>query len=387
MSEPVIQGWCPGALRPMLSGDGWVVRVRPHGGRLTQAQADGLGRLALAHGNGQIDLSTRANIQIRGVTEQSYGSLIAGLADLGLVDKSAEAEGRRNIVVTPFWMSDDGVQALSASLATALAEIEAPRLPSKFGFVVDCGPSPILSTISGDIRLERSAEGGLICRADGAASGAPVSDQTAVATAIALAQWFIESGGMHGDRGRMSRHLTTGAVLPNIYTKAAAQLSTAFSPRPGTVAAGVLVGFEFGQMRGETLIALACHGALRVTPWRMLLIEGVNAAPDVEGLITQPGDPMLRVIACSGKPACIQGLQPTRELGRRFAPHLPKNTTLHVSGCAKGCAHAGPADFTLTAREAGFDFVRVGRAGDMPRRRNLTAAFLAEHPAILSELI
>ena len=25
---PIVQGWCPGALRPMLSGDGLVVRVR-----------------------------------------------------------------------------------------------------------------------------------------------------------------------------------------------------------------------------------------------------------------------------------------------------------------------------------------------------------------------
>ena len=29
-----VQGWCPGALRPMMSGDGLVVRVRPQAGRL-----------------------------------------------------------------------------------------------------------------------------------------------------------------------------------------------------------------------------------------------------------------------------------------------------------------------------------------------------------------
>ena len=38
MSEPVIRGWCPGALRPMESGDGWVVRIRPIAGGLTQAR-------------------------------------------------------------------------------------------------------------------------------------------------------------------------------------------------------------------------------------------------------------------------------------------------------------------------------------------------------------
>ena len=44
---PIIQGWCPGALRPMASGDGLVVRVRAHGGRLSQAQARGIADLAL----------------------------------------------------------------------------------------------------------------------------------------------------------------------------------------------------------------------------------------------------------------------------------------------------------------------------------------------------
>ena len=28
MSAPIVQGWCPGAHRPMMSGDGLVVRVR-----------------------------------------------------------------------------------------------------------------------------------------------------------------------------------------------------------------------------------------------------------------------------------------------------------------------------------------------------------------------
>lgn len=35
MSVPIIQGWCPGALRPMASGDGLVVRIRLPGGRMT----------------------------------------------------------------------------------------------------------------------------------------------------------------------------------------------------------------------------------------------------------------------------------------------------------------------------------------------------------------
>ena len=61
MSGFAVKGWCPGALRPMLSGDGLVVRVRPRGGRLAAEQVAGIAALSARHGNGLIDLSSRAN--------------------------------------------------------------------------------------------------------------------------------------------------------------------------------------------------------------------------------------------------------------------------------------------------------------------------------------
>ena len=71
MSAPVVQGWCPGAHRPMMSGDGLVVRVRPRLARLSAAQTLGLCDLALRFGNGTIDLTNRANLQLRGVAEDA----------------------------------------------------------------------------------------------------------------------------------------------------------------------------------------------------------------------------------------------------------------------------------------------------------------------------
>ena len=38
MSAPQVFGWCPGALRPMMSGDGLVVRLRVPMGRLNPDQ-------------------------------------------------------------------------------------------------------------------------------------------------------------------------------------------------------------------------------------------------------------------------------------------------------------------------------------------------------------
>jgi precorrin-3B synthase len=387
MAEPVIKGWCPGALRPMLSGDGWVVRVRPPAGRLTPKQASEIARLALAYGNGVISLSTRANIHLRGVTEHGYGPLIEGLDALGLIDENVDAEERRNIVLTPFWSPGDGSVELAAELAAALTAPDAPRLPAKFGFAIDCGARPVLSDVPADIRLERSADGELICRASGAAHGALVSEKSAVGTMLALAAWFVRSGGVTGERGRMAAHLARGVTLPANFDEVPAQSESVFCPRPGHVAAGVLVGFEFGQVPADILGALSGFGALRVTPWRMLLIEGASAAPDLPGLITRPDDPMLRVIACTGAPGCLQAAQPTRALARMLAPHLPDGIVLHVSGCAKGCAHAGPTALMLTARAEGFDLIRNGRASDAAERSGLSAETLAAHPNILSEAL
>jgi precorrin-3B synthase len=69
---PEIKGWCPGALRPMESGDGWLVRIRPPGGMLTPVQATGIAKAALTHGNGILDLSQRANLQLRGMRPAAH---------------------------------------------------------------------------------------------------------------------------------------------------------------------------------------------------------------------------------------------------------------------------------------------------------------------------
>lgn len=362
-----VQGWCPGALRPMASGDGLVVRVRPPLGRLTQEQARGLAAAARAHGNGLIDLSARGNVQLRGVTADSHPPLIAALSTLDLIDSDPAAEQRRNILVTPF--ADAETLRLATELAGALAQM--PTLPGKFGFVVDTGFAPIMTDIAGDIRLERAADGRLLIRCDGATLGAPVTD--VAAAAVDLARWFLTASGVSDGRGRMAALIGRGARPDGALAGTVAPAAKAAPPQPGLVAQGTLVGVAFGQMQAETLADLADLGALRVTPWRMLLIAGMQALPILPGLITDPGDPIQRVEACSGAPACLQGLAPVRDLARRLAPQVPRGRLLHVSGCGKGCAHPGRATITLVATLAGFDLIRDGSPTDLAAQRGLAA--------------
>ena len=154
--------------------------------------------------------------------------------------------------------------------------------------------------------------------------------------------------------------------------------------RPGRTVAGMMVGFAFGQMQAHTLAVLAGIGPLRVTPWRMLLVEGLADIPAIEHVLTQPEDPLLRVVACPGAPACVQGLQPTRALARHLAPQVPVNAVLHVSGCAKSCALPGATPLTLMAQASGFDLIHNGPA-KAENNRHATAQHLMATPEILPE--
>ena len=183
-------------------------------------------------------------------------------------------EARRNIVVAPFWVKGDDTTSLATELELALAARRL-ALPVKFGFAVDCGAARALADTSADIRIERDMTGGLMVRADGAAAGRPVARSEAVTVALALADWFVASGGATGGRGRMAAHLADGARMPDDLAGTATPAPMMPLARPGLQAGGALVGLAFGQLKAATLRALASEAdGLRLTPWRMLFAEG-----------------------------------------------------------------------------------------------------------------
>lgn len=380
--SPKVYGWCPGALRPMRSGDGLVVRIRTPLGRLSQSQAQSVAALSQTHGNGRVDLSARANLQLRGISDESYPLLIEGLRQLGFIDANTEAEARRNLLLTPFWSEGDDSHVIASDLARKLAEASDLILPGKFGFAVDCGAAPVLSDTAADIRLER-AEGGILLRADGAETGLVVSRETAAEAAISLARWFLNQGGASDGRGRM-QSLIARRGPPAAH--AVGRSSLAPKPRLGNTFKGQLVGLEFGQIRAEELAKLAQSAPLRLTPWRMLLLEGARDLAPRPGLILDATDPRLQVSACTGAPGCLQAHASLRDLARDLAPALPEGSHLHVSGCSKGCAHPAPADHVLTATGPDtFDLIHHGTAADQPVRETLTAAALRANPTLLTE--
>lgn len=362
MSGFVVKGWCPDAFRPMMAGDGLLVRVRPPLGRLTAEQAEGLCAGAIRHGNGQIDLTVRANLQIRGVAEANWRAMLAELQALGLVDPDPVREGRGAMIVNPDWRKGDDSHAIATGLRARLAEL--PELPGKVGFVVDAGAAPTLRDAPGDFRVERADTGELLLRADGRGSGMTVTRANAVNALIRLAHWFVESDGRTA--GRMARHKIG---LPD-WAQGDAVPAPGKPMQPGAHPVGAVYGLPFGRIEAASLATFVrTHDcAVRLTPWRLLIAEGIAPTPAAGMLLAD--SPILHVDACVGAPACPQASVETRGLATRLAPLIDGH--LHVSGCAKGCARARAADWVLTGREGAFDLARNARAGATPLHTGLT---------------
>jgi precorrin-3B synthase len=314
----------------MPSGDGLLVRVRPWCGAFTLEQAAGLAELAATLGNGCLDLTRRANLQIRGLREEHLPALHEALDRLGLL----EHEAARSVMVDP--LAGPEVRALALALGGALPD----ELPTKFGALVDGGGPLSIAGERATLALCVTAEG-VAVRVDGDWLGVTTPDR-AVAAAL-------------GDRRSLSRMTVM--------------------PVPGRRRLGRIDGLTglaapFGRLDAGQLHALAAASAaaggsqLRLSPWRALYID---AAIDAHGLIVDESDPLLRIEACPGAPACASATVDTRGAARRLAA-MGLAGTIHVSGCAKGCARSAPAELVLVGRDGRYGVVRRGTARDPASR-------------------
>lgn len=371
-TSPRIKGWCPGAWRPMATGDGLLVRVRPPLGQLSHQQVVALCEAAETFGSGLIELTSRANIQLRGVSEASWPPLMAFLVEHQLVSDDPQAERQPQLMLAPAWQAGDNTHTIARLLQARGSEL-AP-MPGKIGIAIDAGKAPVLCDSAADFRIERSVDGGLIVRADGYQCGAAVNEpEAAVEQLIRLTHWFVDSGGW--DSGRMRRHT---APLPDWATADTAPAPPGEKLALGEHSKGMVVGLPFGRVAANTLRetvsqtsgALVKISAVQVTPWRRLLLKDCDTLPAVDGLIRHNSDPRLAMDACPGAPYCEQASVATQPFAERLSGWVA--ASVHISGCAKGCARQRPAALCLTGREGRFEVIINGRADSAPVKSGLT---------------
>ena len=423
-----VKGWCPGALRPMQSGDGLIVRIRPQSATFSPRDLGVLADAARQFGNGHIDLTRRANLQIRGVREASLSGLQDVIAGLGLLDESADGEAVRNIMINPLAGIDPtealDIRPVGRELARRLvSEQSLWALPSKFGFIVDGGGILSLAQQRADVRLAALAHGKDVVIAIGLETRAGMewlgstSPGAAASAAIEIGLAFIDVASREKrqrmrDLSRDGLASIRSAIQPRLdrphenprQSDKTDKADASLNRRIGLIELGegrfaVGMAAPFGRLETDQLRTLADVMAadgvaeVRLSPWRALYAEvtgrqsgqSILDAAAREGMITDPVDPLLQIEACPGAPGCQSTALDTRGDGRRLATLLRRfgfTGTVHVSGCAKGCAKSGSAELVLVGCDGRYGIVRGGTAGDHPAR-HFSFAELAADPGII----
>jgi sulfite reductase beta subunit-like hemoprotein len=164
---------CPGVLRLHAAADGQLARVRAPGGRLDARALEALGEAA-ALGSDLVELTSRAGLQVRGLSQDSAGALADVLARGGLLPSLAH-DRVRNILAAPLAGRspaaladvDPVIDALDRALC---ADLVLAELPGRFLFAVDDG-TRVLETPRADVELV-AEHGGSVRAEPGVGPGA-----------------------------------------------------------------------------------------------------------------------------------------------------------------------------------------------------------------------
>jgi precorrin-3B synthase len=355
--------------------------VRPRCGAFSLDAAAALADLAERLGNGHIDLTRRANLQIRGVTEGRLSDLQIGLARLGLLDPDAETEAVRNVMVAPLAGLDPAqpldVRPIALAIDDALtSDRRLHALPGKFGMLVDGGGAVSIASERADICL--------VAAGDAVAFGLDTTSGTqwlgtlpaaeAADAAIASAHAFLAVTTRGRMRGLSEAALAEvrAAIAPRLAPMG--ELPAAGGRRLGLLGGAVGIAAPFGRLEAgqlRQLVKLAADAGaadLRLSPWRALYFgvreeTGVFVLEEARdgGLIVEENDPVLQVEACPGAPDCKSSSVDARGDARRLATLAAVRGwrgSIHVSGCAKGCARSLPSDLVLAGKAGAYRLIR-----------------------------
>lgn len=266
---------CPGALRPWPAEDGLLVRLRLIGGLLPRAGLRALLAVSEQYGDGRIYLTSRANLQVRGLP--SHDGVLAAevLSAIEATDllPSRSHELVRNVMVSPQTGLADGradLREVAAGLdAELLADARLADLPGRFLFVLDDG--------RGDL-IDRPCDLGLVALTSstaqlriGAGWGSVVPTSDAAKAIADLALTFVETRGSGPSAPWHVDELPEPLVQP---ARPDPRLPQPITPLPyGDVPGGQHVEVPDGVLTPAAAAELTVDGPdLIVTPWHGVLV-------------------------------------------------------------------------------------------------------------------
>jgi precorrin-3B synthase len=353
------------------AADGWLARVRVPGGRLSSDALLTLAGLSDGLGNGLVDLTARANVQLRGLGADAGIVLAPRLAAVGLLPSAAH-DRVRNVLASPLAGRapgalddvDDLVGLLDAQVAASRLLCE---LPGRFCFLVDDGTGAGRE-IGPDVTVLARGGGRFGVELDGRRLEFEGDGAAAVGMALRAAGAFVME---RGDAWRLSE-------TPGGAGTIAAALDLALAP--GTRAARTR-GFAPGAIEQRdgriSLTALAPLGQLwpallrtlagvsddvRLSTRRTVTLvdldpDAVAATQDVLAaaqLVLDGTSGWVGLTACAGTAGCRRALADVRAAaGERARVRAATDPAEHWAACERRCGEVPGTPVTVTVREAG----------------------------------
>jgi precorrin-3B synthase len=382
--------------------------------------------LSRSFADGTIEITSRANLQMRAIRKEDLSHIIESTSLAGLLP-SPQHDRVRNIVTSPIAGMDGEELIDPRPLVHELdrrlrADTVFVNLHPKFSFAIHGGPRQF-SRDNDDISLEAvdlHSASHFHLSIGGACSGFVVRPGDAVDCMLAAAKICI---GLAKDSSLPVRAKTVGTIpgamkrivdaLSHLLTPSTVSPPSRFIneallgiyPTTQTGRVSIIPSVPLGRLTAEQAIYLAAsanewEGDLRLAPWRGVVlgsipksaVDSIVGRLDSMGLSCDARDGFRGIAACAGSDGCQASLADVRGdaalLAQRLSGHdAPAGWTVNLSGCEKQCGRRLGATAELVAGPLGYTLNIAGRhvASDCSREFAVDAVATL-HKNLLSEV-
>ncbi|WP_235526288.1 precorrin-3B synthase [Nostoc piscinale] len=400
--EKLVSGFtaCPGLFYATSAQDGILSRLRIPGGILNSKQCQAIAAIADMYGGGYVDVTNRANLQIREISKGISSEVLQQLQDLGIGSHNSAIDHIRNIMTSPTAGIDPEelidtrpfVQSWDAYLAE---HSELSALSAKFSVCFDGGGKVSVSDRLNDILLRAELSDtqvyfrlylSFIKSKPPIDTGIILLPEQCLSVLAALADIYLQHTDVQLKRKPRLQEVINSLGYENYLQQVEQRLTFTLQrsqPSPATKEVGfwhigthpqrqenlfyIGVVLPLGRLESQQLRRLGDlaakygNGTTRLTPWQNLLITDIpqGCVIDVENEIADLGldftvtNIKSSLVACSGKRGCAASATDTKGHALALADYfknrvqLNRPINIHLSGCAKSCAQHHQGDITL----------------------------------------